>query len=125
MAGQELLVGIDRLNDLTERYPARGLKGAVGTQLDQQTLFEGDASKVAALEEKIVRLLGFGEVLSNVWQVYPRSVDLDTVTALEQLASSAINMTTTVRLMAGQGLMSEGISKGQVGSSVMPHNCLL
>ena len=91
MAGQELLVGIDRLNDLTERYPARGLKGAVGTQLDQQTLFEGDASKVAALEEKIVRHLGFGEVLSNVGQVYPRSVDLDTVTALEQLASSAIN----------------------------------
>lgn len=125
MAGQELLVGIDRLNDLTERYPARGLKGAVGTQLDQQTLFEGDASKVAALEEKIVRHLGFGEVLSNVGQVYPRSVDLDTVTALEQLASSAINMTTTVRLMAGQGLMSEGFSKGQVGSSVMPHkvNC--
>ena len=125
IAGQELLVGIDRLNDLTERYPARGLKGAVGTQLDQQTLFGGDTSKVAALEEKIIRHLGFGEVLSNVGQVYPRSVDLDTVTALEQLASSAINMTTTVRLMAGQGLMSEGFSKGQVGSSVMPHkvNC--
>lgn len=125
MAGQELLVGIDRLHDLTERYPARGLKGAVGTQLDQQTLFDGDASKVAALEKKIVKHLGFGKVLSNVGQVYPRSVDLDTVTALEQLASSAVNMTTTVRLMAGQGLMSEGFSKGQVGSSVMPHkvNC--
>ncbi len=125
MAGQELLVGIDRLNDLTERYPARGLKGAVGTQLDQQTLFDGDASKVAQLEKKIVAHLGFGKVMANVGQVYPRSVDLDTVTALEQLASAAVNMTTTVRLMAGQGLMSEGFAKGQVGSSVMPHkvNC--
>ncbi len=125
MAGQELLVGIDRLNDLTDRYPARGLKGAVGTQLDQQTLFDGDARKVAELEKKIVSHLGFRKVLSNVGQVYPRSVDLDTVTALEQLASSAVNMTTTVRLMAGQGLMSEGFAKGQVGSSVMPHkvNC--
>ncbi|MBC2607411.1 adenylosuccinate lyase [Pelagicoccus albus] len=125
MAGQELLIGIDRLHDLVERYPARGLKGAVGTQLDQQTLFEGDAKKVAELEEKIVKHLGFGNVMTNVGQVYPRSLDLDTVTALEQLASAAVNMTTTVRLMAGQGLMTEGFLKGQVGSSAMPHkiNC--
>lgn len=125
MAGQELLVAIERLHDLTERYPARGLKGAVGTQLDQQTLFDGDATKVAKLEAKIVEHLGFGRVMDNVGQVYPRSVDLDTVTALEQLASAAVNMTTTVRLMAGQGLMTEGFKKGQVGSSAMPHkvNC--
>ncbi|MDQ8202324.1 adenylosuccinate lyase [Pelagicoccus sp. SDUM812003] len=125
MAGQELLIGLERLDDLTNRYPARGLKGAVGTQLDQQTLFEGDAKKVADLEAKIVKHLGFGRVMDNVGQVYPRSVDLDTVTALEQLASAAVNMTTTVRLMAGQGLMTEGFKKGQVGSSAMPHkvNC--
>ncbi|MGY8694984.1 MAG: adenylosuccinate lyase [Verrucomicrobiia bacterium] len=125
MAGQELLIGLDRLHELTERYPARGLKGAVGTQLDQQTLFDGDTKKVAALEKNIVKHLGFGKVLTNVGQVYPRSLDLDTVTALEQLASGAVNMTTTVRLMAGQGLMTEGFAKGQVGSSVMPHkvNC--
>lgn len=125
MAGQELLIGIDRLHDLVERYPARGLKGAVGTQLDQQTLFEGDSKKVAELEERIVKHLGFGNVMTNVGQVYPRSLDLDTVTALEQLASAAVNMTTTVRLMAGQGLMTEGFLKGQVGSSAMPHkiNC--
>lgn len=125
MAGQELLIAIDRLHDLAERYPARGLKGAVGTQLDQQTLFDGDAKKVAELEKKIVKHLGFGKTMANVGQVYPRSLDLDTVTALEQLASAAVNMTTTVRLMAGQGLMTEGFVKGQVGSSVMPHkvNC--
>ena len=125
MAGQELLVGIDRLHELIERYPARGLKGAVGTQLDQQTLFEGDASKVLELETKIVEHLGFKQTLKNVGQVYPRSLDLDTVTALEQLASAAANMTTTIRLMAGQGLMTEGFVKGQVGSSAMPHkvNC--
>ncbi|MCH6256057.1 adenylosuccinate lyase [Puniceicoccaceae bacterium K14] len=125
MAGQELLIALDRLHELVERYPARGLKGAVGTQLDQQTLFEGDAKKVAALESKIVEHLGFKKTMSNVGQVYPRSLDLDTVTALEQVASAAANMTTTVRLMAGQGLMTEGFVKGQVGSSAMPHkvNC--
>lgn len=125
MAGQELLIALDRLHELVERYPARGLKGAVGTQLDQQTLFEGDTKKVAALESKIVEHLGFKKAMTNVGQVYPRSLDLDTVTALEQVASAAANMTTTVRLMAGQGLMTEGFIKGQVGSSAMPHkvNC--
>jgi len=125
MAGQELLVAVERLHGLVERYPARGLKGAVGTQLDQQTLLGGDLAKVAALEQGIVAHLGFSNVLANVGQVYPRSLDLDTVTALEQLASAAVSMTTTVRLMAGQGLMTEGFKKGQVGSSAMPHkvNC--
>lgn len=125
MAGQELLVAIDRLHDLAERYPARGLKGAVGTQLDQQTLFEGNLAKVAKLEGQIVKHLGFGKVLDNVGQVYPRSLDLDTVSALEQLSAPAVDLTTTVRLMAGQGLMTEGFKKGQVGSSAMPHkvNC--
>lgn len=125
MAGQELLIGVERLHDLIERYPARGLKGAVGTQLDQQTLFDGDAAKVETLEARIVDHLGFGNVMSNVGQVYPRSLDLDTVTALEQLSSAPVNLAVTLRLMAGQGLMTEGFKKGQVGSSAMPHkvNC--
>lgn len=125
MAGEELLIALERLDNLVERYPARGLKGAVGTQLDPQTLFEGDAAKVAQLEERVVQHLGFKRVMRNVGQVYPRSLDLDTVSALEQLASPAVNLTTTVRLMAGQGLMTEGFQKGQVGSSAMPHkvNC--
>src|SRR5690606_13591418 len=35
MFGQELLVAFNRIEELLERYPVRGLKGAVGTQLDQ------------------------------------------------------------------------------------------
>lgn len=125
MSGQELLIAIDRLHDLVERYPARGLKGAVGTQVDQQTLFDGDAGKVAQLEAAIIEHLGFKRAMANVGQVYPRNLDLDTVEALAQVSAAASSFSTTVRLMAGQGLMTEGFRKGQVGSSVMPHkvNC--
>jgi len=49
MFGQELLVAVNRLNHLIENYPVRGLKGAVGTQLDQLTLLGSDAHKVAEL----------------------------------------------------------------------------
>jgi len=125
MAGEELLVAVERLDQLVARYPARGLKGAVGTQLDQTTLFEGDTAKAARLEQRLMRHLGLGRVFGSVGQVYPRSLDFDAVSALHQLGAAAGGFSTTVRLMAGLGLMTEGFKKGQVGSSAMPHkvNC--
>ncbi|MDF9827721.1 adenylosuccinate lyase [Ereboglobus sp. PH5-10] len=121
MFGQELLIAFTRLGELCARYPARGLKGAVGTQLDQLTLLGGDAKKVARLEARVVKHLGFRTALNAVGQVYPRSLDFDVVSALHQVAAAAASFATTLRLMAGQGLLTEGFQKGQVGSSAMPH----
>jgi len=121
MFAQELLLGIERLDNLIDRYPVRGLKGAVGTQLDQLTLFKGDAEKVAEVESRIVAHLGIKHCLQNVGQVYPRSLDFDAVSSLVQLASGPGSFCRTLRLMAGNETASEGFSKGQVGSSAMPH----
>ncbi|MDR2676346.1 MAG: adenylosuccinate lyase [Opitutaceae bacterium] len=122
MFGQELLAAFTRIDGLAARYPVRGLKGAVGTQLDQLTLLGGSAAKVARLEARVVRHLGFKTPpLSAVGQVYPRSLDFEVVSALHQLAAAAASLATTLRLMAGQGLLTEGFQKGQVGSSAMPH----
>ncbi len=120
MFGQELLAAFTGLDELAARYPVRGLKGAVGTQLDQLTLF-GDARKVAALETRILKHLGFKSALFAVGQVYPRSLDFEAVAALHQVGAAAASFATTLRLMAGQGLLTEGFQKGQVGSSAMPH----
>jgi adenylosuccinate lyase len=121
MFGQELLVAHARLEDLIARYPVRGLKGAVGTQLDQLTLLGGDANKVDQLEARIVKHLGFKASLGAVGQVYPRSLDFDVVSALHQVGAAAASCCTTLRLMAGAGLLTEGFQEGQVGSSAMPH----
>jgi adenylosuccinate lyase len=121
MAGQELLAAFTGLDELAARYPVRGLKGAVGTQLDQLTLFDGDAKKVAKLEARILSHLGFKVSLFAVGQVYPRSLDFEVVSALHQVGAAAASFATTLRLMAGQGLLTEGFQKGQVGSSAMPH----
>lgn len=121
MFGEELLAAFTRLDELLTRYPARGLKGAVGTQLDQLTLFDGDPRKVARLEQRILKHLGFGRALNAVGQVYPRSLDFEVVSALHQVGAAASSFATTLRLMAGQGLLTEGFQKGQVGSSAMPH----
>jgi adenylosuccinate lyase len=121
MFGQELLIAFARLEGLIDRYPVRGLKGAVGTQLDQLTLLGGRADKVAELEARVLKHLGFRASLIAVGQVYPRSLDFDVVTALFQAAAAATSFATTLRLMAGQGLLTEGFQDGQVGSSAMPH----
>ncbi|MBW3614883.1 MAG: adenylosuccinate lyase [Actinobacteria bacterium] len=120
-AGEELLQAFARTEELLARYPLRGIKGPVGTQQDQLDLLGGDADKLDALESAVAQHLGFSAVLDNVGQVYPRSVDFEVVSTLVQAASGPANLARTIRLMAGQELVSEGFSAGQVGSSAMPH----
>ena len=121
MYAEELSLGLKGLESLVDQYPARGLKGAVGTQLDSLTLFEGDEDKVFELERRIVAHLGMEKVFTNVGQVYPRSLDFETVATFFQVSSALSNFAKQLRLMAGHELVSEGFAQGQVGSSAMPH----
>nr|WP_157544687.1 adenylosuccinate lyase [Nocardioides halotolerans] len=117
----ELLIALQRLEELLTRYPLRGIKGPMGTAQDMLDLLGGDSDRLAELEQRVADHLGFDRVLTSVGQVYPRSLDLDVVSALVQLVSAPSNLATTIRLMAGQELVTEGFAEGQVGSSAMPH----
>jgi len=117
-AADELLVAFARLEELIARYPLRGVKGPMGTAQDMADLLGG---AVAELEARVAAHLGFDRVLTSVGQVYPRSLDYEVVTALVQLAAAPSSLATTIRLMAGHELATEGFAPGQVGSSAMPH----
>src|SRR5204863_6343962 len=119
-AAEELLIGYERVDGLIARYPLRGIKGPVGTAADQLDLL-GSAAAVADLESAVARHLGFERVFASVGQVYPRSLDFDVLAALVQAAAAPSSLATTIRLMAGQELATEGFRPGQVGSSAMPH----
>jgi adenylosuccinate lyase len=121
MFGEEMLGGLRQFEAVIHSYPARGLKGAVGTRLDQISLFDGDSSKARELDQKVVAYLGLPAAFDSVGQVYPRSLDLRVIGALVDLASGPGDFARTLRLMAGHELASEGFAKGQVGSSAMPH----
>ncbi|WP_019818891.1 adenylosuccinate lyase [Saccharomonospora saliphila] len=116
----ELLVGFARVEELLARYPLRGIKGPVGTEQDMLDLL-GDPAKLEQLQRRVAEHLGFERVLTSVGQVYPRSLDFDVVSTLVQLAAAPSNLATTIRLMAGHELVTEGFRLGQVGSSAMPH----
>jgi adenylosuccinate lyase len=119
-AGDELLVAYRRVDELLARYPLRGIRGPMGTQQDQLDLLD-DPDAVDRLEEAVLAHLGFATSLTSVGQVYPRSLDLDVVAALVQATSGPASLATTIRLMAGHELVTEGFAPGQVGSSAMPH----
>ena len=118
-AAEELLFAYERLENLIHRFPMRGVKGPVGTAQDSVDLLGSDAQE--KLEHAIAQELGFSRVLDSTGQIYPRSFDFDVVTTLVQLAASPSSLATSIRLMAGAELVTEGFKEGQVGSSAMPH----
>ena len=121
MFGEEMLHWAWSWVSIMDRYRVRGLKGAVGTQLDQLSLFGKNAATVRELEERICAHLGIGTKWLNVGQVYPRSLDFEVISGLVGLSCAPSSFCKTWRLMVGHELCTEGFAKGQTGSSAMPH----
>jgi adenylosuccinate lyase len=117
---EELIFAVDALENLLERLPFRGLKGPVGTSQDALNAM-GSSKDLEKLEEKLAEQFNFENTWASVGQIYPRSVDFEVISRLLQIAAAPSSMATTIRLMAGAGLVSEGFKEGQVGSSAMPH----
>jgi adenylosuccinate lyase len=115
---EELLFAHTALKELIVRLPLRGIKGPVGTSQDGLDAMGKD---FVNLEKSIAEEFGFENIWTSVGQIYPRSVDFEVVSKLLQIAAAPSSMATTIRLMAGAGLASEGFKSGQVGSSAMPH----
>ncbi len=118
-AGEDFLIAFDKLESFIETYPLRGIKGPVGTQMDQLNLL-GSPEKVAQLESAIANHLGFSRVMNSVGQVYPRSLDFNMTSILVQLSAGPGNLAKSFRLMAGLEQMTEGFKEGQTGSTAMP-----
>jgi adenylosuccinate lyase len=115
---EELLYAYQRLENLIEHFPIRGLKGPVGTAQDSHDIM---GKNYKALESTIIDSLGFTHALDSTGQIYPRSLDYDVISTLLLLSAAPSNLATSIRLMAGNDLVSEGFKPGQVGSSAMPH----
>ena len=115
---EELLFAFENLTQLIDRLPSRGIKGPVGTSQDSLDLIGANHNQ---LERLVAESLGFKRTLDSTGQIYPRSIDFAAISALVQLAAAPANLATSIRLMAGHELVSEGFAPGQVGSSAMPH----
>ncbi|NLU77950.1 adenylosuccinate lyase [Micromonospora sp. HNM0581] len=118
---EEILLAVRRLDDLLDAYPIRGVKGPVGTAQDMLDLLGGDRDRLGRLNDRVAAHLGVTRAMVSVGQVYPRSLDWEVLSLLVQVAAGPSSLATSLRLMAGHELASEGFAEGQVGSSAMPH----
>ena len=120
MWAEELYFHIKDFENFIEKYPLRGIKGPVGTQIDMIKIL-GSEEKTIEFEKIVATQLGFKETLKSTGQVYPRSFDLSLISKLVAITSACDNFANSMRLMAGYDLVTEGFKEGQVGSSAMPH----
>lgn len=98
----------------------RGIRGATGTQAGFLKLL-GTPARVAELERRVARKLGFAACEPVTGQTYSRKVDAQVVAALAGIAASVHKMANDIRLLAGLKEVEEPFGADQVGSSAMAY----
>lgn len=95
---QDLEMDYRNLENLLSSFKLRGVKGTTGTQASFMELFDGDESKVKALEKKVVEKMGFEKVYGVTGQTYPRKFDYNVLCVLSQIAQSAYKFSNDIRI---------------------------
>ncbi len=117
----ELLMDLDELEYRIASLRLLGSKGTTGTQASFVELFEGDGSKIKALEEKIAKEMGFDAVVPVSGQTYSRKVDAQIVSTLSGIAQSAMKFSNDIRILQSNKEIEEPFEKTQIGSSAMAY----
>jgi len=118
---QDFVLDAEELLHRTRALPFRGVKGTTGTQASFLELFDGDQAKVAELDTRVSRAMGFERVLPITGQTYTRKLDAQVLAVLSGIAQSAAKFATDLRLLQHEGELLEPFESEQVGSSAMPY----
>lgn len=118
---QDLVMDLDRLEFELDHLRLLGCKGTTGTGASFLELFNGDAEKVYALENKIAAKMSFDACMPVSGQTYSRKVDAYVLNVLGDIAQSTCKMATDIRLLAHMKEFDEPFETEQVGSSAMAY----
>ena len=117
----ELAQDIEELSHRLGQLKMLGSKGTTGTQASCMELFDGDESKVKALDQRIAQLCGFSGCVPVSGQTYSRKVDAYFLAVLSGFAQSAYKFSNDMRLLQSFEEVEEPFEKNQIGSSAMPY----
>ncbi|EKN40783.1 adenylosuccinate lyase, partial [Clostridium botulinum CFSAN001627] len=118
---QDLVLDLEQLEFVIDTLRFRGVKGTTGTQASFMELFDGDESKVKALDKKVAEKMGFPKEFMVTGQTYPRKVDSTILNTLSEIAQSAYKFSNDLRLLQSMKEMEEPFEKNQIGSSAMAY----
>ncbi|MBI3211524.1 MAG: adenylosuccinate lyase [Simkania negevensis] len=118
---QDFLTDFKDLEHFLTHFRFLGVKGKVGSQDSFLALFEGDAAKVIALDQKVTEKMGCKNSFLITSQTFPRKEDLRLLSVLSAIAASAHKCATDLRLLAHLNEIEEPFGSEQVGFSTMPY----
>ena len=118
---QDLVLDIENIDFLLSKLKLRGVKGTTGTQASFMNLFEGDESKVKALDTYVAEKMGFEKSYGVTGQTYPRKIDSIVLNTLSEVAQSAYKFSNDLRLLQSMKEVEEPFEKHQIGSSAMAY----
>ena len=117
----ELYMDYLEVENRLENLALRGSKGTTGTQASFMELFDGDSSKIKAMEKSIAQELGFEKVVPVSGQTYSRKIDYFVLSTLSGIAQSAMKFSNDMRILQNFKEMEEPFEKNQIGSSAMAY----
>jgi adenylosuccinate lyase len=117
---QDLLLDLEDLDHLRRTTPVRGVKGTTGTQASFLELFEGDGTKVEALEQRFCAKVGF-QAIPVSGQTATRKLEDRIGQVLCGIAASASKFASDLRLLQHLKEVEEPFESKQIGSSAMPY----
>lgn len=118
---QDLMMDYENLQNLLSHFKLRGVKGTTGTQASFLELFDGDGEKVAELQRRVVKKLGYDSFYGVTGQTYPRKFDYNVLCVLSQIAQSAYKFSNDIRILQNMKEIEEPFEKNQIGSSAMAY----
>ena len=118
---QEFMLDAEELLHRIATMRFRGIKGTTGTQASFLDLFDGDHAKIAELDRRVARAMGFEHVFPVTGQTYSRKLDAQILAVLSGIAQSAAKFATDLRLLQHEEELLEPFENDQVGSSAMPY----
>lgn len=98
-----------------------GCRGTTGTEASFSELFDGDSSKIDALNEKLCQAFHFDNCFDVCGQTYPRKADSRILNCLSSIAQSCYRMANDIRLLQHDRQVEEPFEKNQIGSSAMAY----
>ena len=117
---QDLLLDLEDLDHVMRTTPVRGVKGTTGTQASFLELFDGDGSRVEALEQRFCAKVGFPAIPVS-GQTATRKLEDRVGQVLCGLAASASKFANDLRLLQHLKEVEEPFEAKQIGSSAMPY----
>jgi adenylosuccinate lyase len=118
---QDFLYDYEKLTEMIESIPMRGVKGTTGTQASFLELFNGDHKKCRELDKRVTDLMGFNKSVSVSGQTYTRKIDFFVLSILSGISQTANKMATDIRLLMNLKELDEPFETKQVGSSAMAY----